>query len=69
MCARLSTPAHAAIDVISQEAPTAWIRVPKFEIRLAVQIIAKIREWNGASVGESRQDLGSNACKRRLRRV
>ena len=41
---RATMSAEGAIDVISQEAPTAWMRVPKFEIRLAVQIIAKIRE-------------------------
>jgi hypothetical protein len=36
--------AEGAIDVIIQEAPTAWMRLPKFEIRLAVQISAKMRE-------------------------
>jgi hypothetical protein len=68
-CTRATMSAEGAIDVIIQEAPTAWMRLPKFEIRLALQIIAKIRESNGASVGESRQDLGSKDSKRRLRRV
>jgi hypothetical protein len=66
---RATMSAEGAIDVIIQEAPTAWMRLPKFETRLALQIIAKMREWNGASVGESRQDLGSKASKRRLRTV
>ena len=56
--------ADGAMDVIIHEAPTAWIRLPKFEIRLAVQIIAKMREWNGARVGELRQDRGSAESKR-----
>src|SRR3981081_2181289 len=54
-CTRATMSAEGAIDVIIQEAPTAWMRLPKFEIRLALQIIAKMREWNGARVGESRQ--------------
>ena len=33
-----------AIDVISHEAPTVWMRLPKFETRLAVQISEKMRE-------------------------
>jgi hypothetical protein len=41
---RATMSAEGAIDVIIHEAPTAWIRVPKFEIRLALQIIAKMRE-------------------------
>lgn len=45
-----------AIDVIIHDAPTAWMRLPKFDTRLAVQIIAKTRELNGDRVGESRQD-------------
>jgi hypothetical protein len=56
--------ADGAIDVIIHDAPTAWIRVPKLETRLAVQIMAKTREWNGAKVGESRQDWGSRESKR-----
>ncbi|MGH8136990.1 MAG: hypothetical protein ACREVV_02175 [Steroidobacteraceae bacterium] len=40
------------------------MRLPKFEMRLAVQIAANMREWNGASVDELRQDAGSNAEKR-----
>ena len=35
---------EGAMDVIIQEAPTDWMRLPKFETRLAVQIIAKTRE-------------------------
>jgi hypothetical protein len=36
--------AEGAIDVISHDAPTPWMRLPKFEIRLAVQMAAKTRE-------------------------
>src|SRR5579859_4103178 len=63
-CTNATMSAVGAMEVISHEAPTAWIRPPKFEIRLALQIIAKMREWKGARVGESRQDSGSNAKKR-----
>jgi hypothetical protein len=56
--------AEGAIEVIIHDAPTAWMRLPKFETRLAVQIIAKTREWKGAKVGESRQDWGSRESKR-----
>jgi hypothetical protein len=52
---RATMSGDGAMDVIIHEAPTAWMRLPKFEIRLALQIIAKMREWNGARVGESRQ--------------
>jgi hypothetical protein len=58
-CTSATMSGEGAIDVISHEAPTDWMRLPKLETRLAVQIIAKMREWNGASVGESRQDCGS----------
>jgi hypothetical protein len=61
---RATMSADGAMDVIIQEAPTAWMRLPKFETRLALQIIAKMREWNGARVGESRQDWGSTESKR-----
>jgi hypothetical protein len=47
--------AEGAIEVISQEAPTPWIRLPKFEMRLAVQMARKMRCRNGASV-EARHD-------------
>ncbi len=47
--------ADGAIEVISQEAPTAWMRLPKFETRLADQILRNVRERNGASV-EACQD-------------
>ena len=56
--------AEGAIEVIIHEAPTAWMRLPKFETRLALQIDAKMREWNGASVGEARQDPGNRDDKR-----
>jgi hypothetical protein len=41
---RATMSAEGAIDVIIHEAPTAWMRLPKLEIRLALQIIAKMRE-------------------------
>src|SRR5689334_1158073 len=44
--------AEGAIEVISHEAPTPWIRLPKFEKRLAVQMARKIRCRNGARVEE-----------------
>jgi hypothetical protein len=47
--------AEGAIEVISQEAPTPWMRLPKFETRLAVQMARKMRCRNGASV-EARHD-------------
>src|SRR5882762_8301473 len=61
---RATMSADGAIDVIIHDAPTAWMRVPKLETRLAVQIIAKTREWNGARVGESRHDWGTRERKR-----
>jgi len=44
-----------AIESIIQEAPTDWIRLPKFETRLADQILRNVRERKGASV-EARQE-------------
>jgi hypothetical protein len=40
---------------MSHDAPTAWIRLPKFETRLADQIRRNVRERKGASV-EARQE-------------
>src|SRR6478609_5209132 len=45
---RATSSAEAAIEVISQEAPTDWIRPPKFEIRLASQTARKTRCCRGA---------------------
>ncbi len=56
--------AEGANEVMSQEAPTASISPPKFETTLALQMEAKAREWNGASVGESRSELGNNEYRR-----
>ncbi len=56
--------AEGASDVISHDAPTASIKPPKFETRLAVQMEAKARDLKGASVGESRHVRGSNEYKR-----
>src|SRR3954468_22587375 len=44
--------AEGAIEVISHEAPTPWIRLPKFETRLAVQMARKMRCRKGARVEE-----------------
>jgi hypothetical protein len=41
-----------AMMVMSQDAPTPWIRLPKLETRLAIQIARKIRWRKGASVAE-----------------
>src|SRR4051794_36482998 len=44
--------AEGAIEVINHEAPTPWIRLPKFETRLAVQVARKMRCRKGARVEE-----------------
>ena len=40
-CTSATMSAEVAIAVISQAAPTAWIRPPKFEARLANQMLRK----------------------------
>src|SRR5436309_16131344 len=52
---------EGAIEVISHEAPTPWIRLPKFETRLAVQMARKIRCRNGARVEEHQAPRPSSA--------
>lgn len=37
-CTRATMPADVEMLVISHAAPTVWIRAPKFEARLAIQI-------------------------------
>src|SRR4051794_31702095 len=54
---RATMSAEGAIEVISQEAPTPWMRLPKLETRLAVQMARKMRWRNGPSV-EERRDPG-----------
>jgi hypothetical protein len=39
--------AEGASEVISHVAPTFWIRLPKFDTRLAIQMARKMRERNG----------------------
>ncbi len=39
--------AELAMEVISQAAPTDWIRLPKFDARLAIHTFRKIGVWNG----------------------
>ncbi len=43
-CTSATMSGEGAIDVISHEAPTVWMRLPKFETRLAVQISENMRE-------------------------
>src|SRR4051794_17823606 len=54
---RATMSAEGAIEVISHEAPTPWMRLPKLETRLAVQMARKMRCRNGPSV-EERRDPG-----------
>src|SRR5437016_5343142 len=42
-CTSATMSGDGASDVISHEAPTTWMRLPKFEMRLAVQIARKVR--------------------------
>ena len=63
-CTSATIWAEGAIDVMSQEAPTAWINPPKLDTRLALQIRVNTRARNGASVGESRQDCGNGKFTR-----
>src|SRR4051794_3288026 len=53
--------AEGAIEVISHEAPTPWIRLPKFETRLAVQMARNMRCRNGARVEERQAPRPSSA--------
>src|SRR3954469_3918060 len=53
--------AEGAIEVMSQDAPTPWIRLPKFETRLAVQMARKMRCRNGARVEERQAPRPSSA--------
>src|SRR5690606_7869910 len=57
VCTSATMSGDGAIDVISHDAPTAWIRLPKFDTRLAIQIARKIRDRNGASVAEAVPEL------------
>ncbi len=41
-------PAESEMVVIIQAAPTAWIRPPKFDARLAIQIARKVSCLKGA---------------------
>jgi len=66
-CTSATMSAEGAMEVMSHDAPTAWMRLPKFDIRLADQIEAKMREWKGASVEELRQEAGS--CERKRDRA
>ena len=57
-CTSATMLAESEIDVISQPAPTPWIRPPRLEAMLASQIDRKVRYRNGASVaGRSEVDL------------
>jgi hypothetical protein len=39
--------ADGASEVISHVAPTFWIRLPKFDRRLAIHMARKMRDWKG----------------------
>ena len=49
-CTSATMSAESAIEVISQAAPTAWIRPPRFDAMLANQTSRNVRMRNGASV-------------------
>jgi hypothetical protein len=44
---RATMSAEGASDVISHVAPTFWIRLPKFDTRLAIHMARKMRDRNG----------------------
>src|SRR3954467_15541016 len=48
-CTSAIWPGVPPMEVISHAAPTDWIRPPKFDARLAIQISRKIVCRNGAS--------------------
>ncbi len=62
-CTSATIVADGASDVMSHEAPTASMSPPKLATRLAAQMEAKIRDWNGASVAEVRQDAGNRRSR------
>ncbi|MCY1236724.1 hypothetical protein D9M72_493960 [compost metagenome] len=51
--------AEGEIEVISQAAPTDWMRPPKLDARLAIQIVRKMSCLKGAS-GELRWGTSSS---------
>lgn len=48
-CTSATIPTEFEMVVIIQAAPTDWISEPKFEERLAIQIVRKVSFLNGAS--------------------
>ena len=59
VCTSATMSAELAMDVINQAAPTDWIRLPKFDTRLAIQTLRKIGDWNGEDdSGASIPDAG-----------
>ena len=49
-CTSDTMSAEGASDVISHDAPTPWIRLPKFDTRFATQIAKNVRCRKGANV-------------------
>ena len=47
VCTSATMSADLAIEVINHAAPTDWMRLPKFDARLANQTFRKIGIWNG----------------------